>query len=59
MIDSNTIAGIKAMTGKVIGNITKPGNNTGVRPSIRLHLIVGLTVVVILAGGIGGWGATA
>ncbi|MEA2955170.1 MAG: rane fusion protein type secretion system [Alphaproteobacteria bacterium] len=27
--------------------------------SIRLHLVVGLTVVVILAGGLGGWASTA
>ena len=27
--------------------------------SIRLHLIVGLTVVVVLAGGLGGWASTA
>ena len=27
--------------------------------SIRLHLIVGLTVVVLLAGGLGGWASTA
>ena len=31
----------------------------GARRSIRLHLIIGLTVVVILAGGLGGWAATA
>ena len=31
----------------------------GARPSIRLHLIIGLAVVVVLAGGLGGWGATA
>jgi HlyD family secretion protein len=31
----------------------------GSRRSIRLHLIVGLTVVVILAGGLGGWASTA
>jgi HlyD family secretion protein len=30
-----------------------------VRSSIRLHLIVGLTVVVLLAGGLGGWASTA
>jgi HlyD family secretion protein len=30
----------------------------GARSSIRLHLIVGLTVVVILAGGLGGWAST-
>jgi HlyD family secretion protein len=29
------------------------------RPSIRLHLIVGLAVVVVLAGGLGGWASTA
>ena len=27
--------------------------------SIRLHLVIGLTVVVILAGGLGGWASTA
>jgi HlyD family secretion protein len=31
----------------------------GSRASIRLHLIIGLAVVVVLAGGIGGWAATA
>jgi HlyD family secretion protein len=31
----------------------------GARRSIRLHLIIGLTVVVILAGGFGGWASTA
>jgi HlyD family secretion protein len=31
----------------------------GARPSIRLHLIIGLAVVVILAGGLGGWASTA
>jgi HlyD family secretion protein len=36
--------------------------DTGVKSpqrSIRLHLIVGLAVVVILAGGLGGWASTA
>jgi HlyD family secretion protein len=28
------------------------------RSSIRLHLIIGLTVVVLLAGGLGGWAST-
>src|SRR5258707_11390220 len=27
--------------------------------SIRLHLIIGLAVVVVLAGGLGGWASTA
>jgi HlyD family secretion protein len=31
----------------------------GARHSIRLHMIVGLTVVLILAGGLGGWASTA
>jgi HlyD family secretion protein len=31
----------------------------GARPSIRLHLIIGLAVVTVLAGGLGGWASTA
>jgi HlyD family secretion protein len=31
----------------------------GARSSIRLHLIFGLAVVVVLAGGLGGWASTA
>src|SRR6202049_2356781 len=31
----------------------------GARRSIRLHLIIGLAIVVILAGGLGGWASTA
>ena len=27
--------------------------------SIRLHLVIGLAVVLVLAGGLGGWAATA
>jgi HlyD family secretion protein len=37
-------------------NGSKPAS---AQSSIRLHLIVGLTVVVLLAGGLGGWAATA
>jgi HlyD family secretion protein len=59
MIDGNTIAGIKAMTGNMIGNLTRPGNDVGARPSIRLHLIIGLAVVAFLALGLGGWATTA
>jgi HlyD family secretion protein len=32
---------------------------TGARHSIRQHLVVGLAVVALLAGGLGGWAATA
>lgn len=35
------------------------GERQGARSSIRLHLIVGLTVVVLLAGALGGWASTA
>ena len=31
----------------------------GAQRSIRLHLVIGLTIVVILAGGLGGWASTA
>src|SRR4051812_49605742 len=30
----------------------------GARSSIRLHLIIGLAVVIVLAGGFGGWAST-
>jgi HlyD family secretion protein len=42
------------MSASAIGNETK-----SVRSSIRLHLIVGLSVVVLLGGGLGGWASTA
>ena len=35
------------------------GQQPGARQSIRLHLIIGLAVVVVLAGGLGGWASTA
>jgi HlyD family secretion protein len=34
------------------------GRTRGVRNSIRLHLIAGLSMVGVLAGGLGGWAAT-
>ena len=34
------------------------GRTPGVRRSIRLHLIAGLSVAGVLAGGLGGWAAT-
>ena len=43
----------------MIGSTAMTGNEKGARPSIRLHLIVGLAVVVVLAGGLGGWASTA
>ncbi|UZE49732.1 HlyD family type I secretion periplasmic adaptor subunit [Rhodopseudomonas sp. P2A-2r] len=35
------------------------GSPTRSHRSIRLHLVIGLVVVLVLAGGIGGWAATA
>jgi len=43
---------------QIISQLMKGGETRGARPSIRLHLIVGLAVVVILAGGLGGWAST-
>jgi HlyD family secretion protein len=34
------------------------GDLKGARRSIRLHLIIGLAVVTVLAGGLGGWAST-
>jgi HlyD family secretion protein len=36
-----------------------PSAEQGARGSIQLHLIIGLAVVVVLAGGLGGWASTA
>ncbi len=36
----------------------KTTGQKGVRQSIRLHLIVGLAVILVLAGGLGGWAST-
>src|SRR5690242_12836798 len=33
--------------------------NRGAQQSIRLHLIIGLTIALVLAGGLGGWASTA
>jgi HlyD family secretion protein len=34
------------------------GGLKGARRSIRVHMIVGLAIVLLLAGGLGGWGST-
>jgi HlyD family secretion protein len=48
------------MIGQILtGQILTRNEKQGARASIRLHLIVGLAVVVILAGGLGGWASTA
>ncbi len=50
---SSQILNSQFVAGPAIGSRTH-----SVRRSIRLHLIVGLAVVVVLAGGLGGWAAT-
>jgi len=40
------------------GLVANGGGLRGAQRSIRLHLIVGLAVVAVLAGGLGGWAAT-
>ena len=49
-----------ASDGATTAVATKPAGVTtlGVQQSIRLHLIVGLSVVALLAGGLGGWAST-
>ncbi len=50
---SSHVLNSQFVAGPAIGTRTH-----SVRRSIRLHLIVGLAVVVVLAGGLGGWAAT-
>src|SRR5579859_4804701 len=42
----------------VVNRAMSEGGMLGVRRSIRLHLIIGLALVVVLAGGLGGWAST-
>jgi HlyD family secretion protein len=42
-----------------MSQITSGVEIKGAQKSIRLHLIIGLAVVVVLAGGFGGWASTA
>src|SRR5205814_4783453 len=41
-----------------IGGLASGSGLQGAQRSIRLHLIIGLAVVAILAGGLGGWAST-
>jgi HlyD family secretion protein len=46
--------------GKIfIGQFLRGNEKQGARASIQMHLVVGLAVVVVLAGGLGGWASTA
>ena len=44
--------------GRQIPRHATPGGLQGARRSIRLHLVAGLAVVAVLAGGLGGWAST-
>jgi len=44
--------------GRQIARHATPGGLQGARRSIRLHLVAGLAVVAVLAGGLGGWAST-
>ena len=44
--------------GRPIARRKMPGGLQGARRSIRLHLVAGLAVVAVLAGGLGGWAST-
>jgi HlyD family secretion protein len=43
---------------RVKGLVTGGGTLQGARRSIRIHLIVGFAMVVLVAGGLGGWAST-
>jgi HlyD family secretion protein len=48
------------MNGKIfISQFLRGNEKEGAQASIRTHLVVGLAVVIVLAGGLGGWASTA
>ena len=49
---------IRAKIDEFIGSLTSGSGLQGAQRSIRLHLIIGLAVVAVLAGGLGGWAST-
>ena len=49
---------IRSKIGEFIGSLTSGSGLQGAQRSIRLHLIIGLAVVAVLAGGLGGWAST-
>ena len=47
-----------SLDARTVGATKAGATSLGVRESIRLHLIIGLSVVGLLAGGLGGWAST-
>jgi HlyD family secretion protein len=56
VIDRDTISQI--MNGEIVRTLAGGGGLQGAQRSIRLHLIIGLAVIIVLAGGLGGWAST-
>src|SRR5260370_41654749 len=46
------------MNSEIARTLVGGGGLEGAQRSIRLHLIIGLAVVAVLAGGLGGWAST-
>ncbi len=46
------------MSSEIMKGLAGGGGLQGAQRSIRLHMIIGLAVVVVLAGGLGGWAST-
>jgi HlyD family secretion protein len=49
---------IRSKIDQFIATLTSGSGLQGAQRSIRLHLIIGLAVVALLAGGLGGWAST-
>jgi HlyD family secretion protein len=56
VINRDTINQI--MNSEIVRTLAGEGGLQGAQRSIRLHLIIGLAVVMVLAGGLGGWAST-
>jgi HlyD family secretion protein len=56
VINRDTINQI--LNSETVKTLVGGGGLQGAQRSIRLHLIIGLAVVMVLAGGLGGWAAT-
>ena len=48
----------RTVLSEILNGLTSGSGLQGAQRSIRLHLIIGLAVVALLAGGLGGWAST-
>jgi HlyD family secretion protein len=58
MAVSYILSQLKSRIGQVKSLLMRGSDLQGARRSIRLHLIIGLAMVMVLAGGFGGWAST-